>query len=73
MALFTKMAGADLAVLMYADFEQKFPMSQKMSEPVTEEYYRQALEAIEKEGPAFFHHMMTGKFGPLPPDFGTKN
>lgn len=77
-ALLDKMAGGGpQAAMMKASFEQQLlpslQKSPKWEEEISDEDFGKQLAAMEKELPAFLHHLMSMKNLPLPPNFGAKN
>jgi len=78
LALLDKMAGGGpQGAMMRASFEQQLlptlKKSQKWDEVISDDEFDRQLTAMEKELPAFIHHVLTTKTAPLPTDFGTKN
>jgi len=78
LALLDRMGGGGpQGAMMRASFEQQLLPSLKKSakwdEAISDEDFERQLAAMEKELPAFIHHVLTMKTAPLPPDFGTKN
>lgn len=78
LALLDKIAGSGVdGAMMKLSFEQQFlpvmKKSKKWDEEMGEEEFTHQFAVMEKELPAFLHHLRTMKTAPLPSDFGTRN